>query len=160
MIRVLFVCLGNICRSPMAEAVFRDKVNKCGAADRIQVDSAGTGNWHTGDVPHPGTRKILNRAGITFSGIQARTVTADDLLRFDQIIAMDRMNEQDLFRMAGIDPSTNKKISRFMQLLDDRGGRDVPDPYYTGRFDEVYRLIDKGTNVLLEELLRGWTPPF
>ncbi|TGA96453.1 low molecular weight phosphotyrosine protein phosphatase [Sporolactobacillus shoreae] len=153
MIRVLFVCLGNICRSPMAEAVLRDKVRKAGAGDRIQVDSAGTGDWHTGDLPHFGTRKILKEAGISFNGIHARTVVPEDLVQFDRIIAMDRNNERDLLQLAGNNQQFRYKISRFMQLLNDSGGSDVPDPYYTGRFDTVYQLIDKGTDELLRILV-------
>lgn len=138
----------------MAEAVLRDKIIKAGAGDRIVVDSAGTGNWHMGSIPHPGTRKILSREGISFAKIRARQVIPEDFQRFDRIIAMDRSNERDLYRLAAPSERDGQKIFRFMRLLDDRPSADVPDPYYTGRFDEVFRLVDRGTDVLLRRLLR------
>ncbi len=138
----------------MAEAVLRDKIIKAGAGDRIVVDSAGTGNWHMGSIPHPGTRKILSRKGISFAKIRARQVIPEDFQRFDRIIAMDRSNERDLYRLAAPSERDGQKIFRFMRLLDDRPSADVPDPYYTGRFDEVFRLVDRGTDVLLRRLLR------
>lgn len=137
----------------MAEAVFRDKIRKAGAGDRIAVDSAGTGNWHLGSLPHPGTRKILTETGISFEKIRARQIVPEDFQRFDKMIAMDRINEQDLQKMAASNREDGHKISRFMQLLDDRPSVDVPDPYYTGRFNEVFRLVDRGTDVLLSRLL-------
>jgi Protein-tyrosine-phosphatase len=155
MIRILFVCLGNICRSPMAEAVLRRKIAEAGASGRIEVDSAGTGGWHTGSVPHPGTRKVLDAAGIPWVGIHARRVELNDFDRFDRLIAMDRENEADLLAMAGPDQSKRARVSRFMQLLDDRCGRDVPDPYYSGKFDVVYRLINEGTDQLLHLLIQA-----
>lgn len=154
MIRILFVCLGNICRSPMAEAVLRRKISEAGAAGRIEVDSAGTGGWHTGSVPHPGTRKVLDAAGVSWTGIHARRVGPLDFDRFDRLIAMDRENEDDLLAIAGPDQSKRAKVSRFMQLLDNRYGQDVPDPYYSGNFDIVYRLINEGTDQLIHLLLQ------
>ncbi len=87
--KVLFVCLGNICRSPMAEAVFRDLVSREGLEDRIEIDSAGTGDWHIGHPPHQGTRKILNENNISTEGLVARKIKIEDLTEFDYIIAMD-----------------------------------------------------------------------
>ncbi|WP_249863126.1 low molecular weight protein-tyrosine-phosphatase, partial [Paenibacillus konkukensis] len=101
MIRVLFVCLGNICRSPMAEAVFRSKVKEAGLEDRIAADSAGTGSWHVGQPPHEGTRRILQRNGIDYAGIRARQTTAADFESFDYIIAMDSSNIDNLRVLPG-----------------------------------------------------------
>ncbi len=96
MIKVLFVCLGNICRSPMAEAVFRDLVKREGLEDKIKADSAGTGDWHIGNPPHKGTREILNENQISAEGLVARQIQSGDIEEFDYIIAMDRTNQNDI----------------------------------------------------------------
>ncbi|MCI1858470.1 MAG: low molecular weight phosphotyrosine protein phosphatase [Sporolactobacillus sp.] len=153
MIRILFVCLGNICRSPMAEAVLRAKINRLHATDRITVDSAGIGGWEVGSPPHRGTRRVLDALGIPWKGIYARQIEADDFRKFDWLIAMDRENEYDLRHLAQ-SATDEEKILRFMSLLDDKPGPDVPDPYYRGNFERVYRLIDHGTDALLDRLLK------
>ncbi|AQS56058.1 low molecular weight protein-tyrosine-phosphatase [Novibacillus thermophilus] len=147
MISVLFVCLGNICRSPMAEAVFRHKVKEQGLDRHFTIDSAGTGSWHIGEKPHRGTRELLRRHKIDFSGIVARKVSQDDLATFDYLIAMDDDNLDVLKKMAG-----NRKTGKVARLLDfvpEVSRSSVPDPYYTGNFDEVYDLIDRGCERLL-----------
>lgn len=100
MVQVLFVCLGNICRSPMAEAVFRHKVKKANLGDKIKVDSAGTASWHEGKVPHEGTRQKLDEVAISYEGMTARQVKAEDFERFNYIIAMDEKNMTDLQSVA------------------------------------------------------------
>jgi len=153
---VLFVCLGNICRSPMAEAVFRDLVGREGLGGEISVDSAGTGDWHIGHPPHEGTRKLLDRHSVSYSGMKARQFAKSDESEFDLIVAMDTKNERDIREKLG--PASPAKIVRFLSLLPEKGLQDVPDPYYTGNFEEVYELVLAGCEKLLakirEELAR------
>ena len=147
MIKVLFVCLGNICRSPMAEAVFRQKVNEAGLIDQFDIDSAGTGDWHIGKPPHEGTRKILDQFKIDYTGMKARQITKEDLKNFQYVIAMDAENLGNLNAMAGFERKAD--ISRLLDHLPDSKTVDVPDPYFTGNFDEVYELINESCTHLL-----------
>jgi protein-tyrosine phosphatase len=151
MIRVLFVCLGNICRSPMAEAVFRHLVNEAGLADQISIDSAGLGGWHSGEPPHPGTQKVLAKQGIVHDTIRARQIKADDFADFDYIICMDEENLAGLSRIA----PKGKKIYRLLDFAPQLTERNVEDPYYTGRFDHVYRLVEAGCRGLLAEIRKS-----
>lgn len=151
MIQVLFICLGNICRSPMAEAVFRDLVQKKDLETKISVDSAGTGSWHIGNPPHVGTRTLLKEKGISTEGMAARIVVDEDLEKFDYLIAMDVENIGALRRMA--QHSTKAKIARLLDYVDDSEIKDVPDPYYTGNFEEVYSLVTGGCEKLLDRII-------
>jgi protein-tyrosine phosphatase len=150
MVKVLFVCLGNICRSPMAEAVFRHLVKQEGLEGKITVDSAGTGSWHIGKPPHHGTQTVLMKKQIDFDGIKARQVTKEDLRQFDYIIAMDSDNLANLRRLAG--SHSTAVIARLLDFVPEHDLEDVPDPYFTGNFDEVYELIEKGCRNLLETI--------
>lgn len=147
MISVLFVCLGNICRSPMAEAVFRQMVWEAGLEKRIHIDSAGIGGWHEGEPPHRGTRKILETRGISHEGIRARQISREDLDRFDIIVAMDSSNLSALRRMAD---KTSADLYLLTDFIPETDRSDVPDPYYTGNFEEVYELVEAGCRGLLQ----------
>ena len=148
MITVLFVCLGNICRSPMAEAVFQRMVEEAGLEEYIRVDSAGTGGWHVGERAHYGTRQVLIRHQISYNG-RARQVTSADMTAADTyVIAMDQSNLADLQMRYGQHP----RLHRLLDFAEETGERDVPDPYYTGKFDEVYALVADGCRGLLKRI--------
>src|SRR5690625_4042288 len=150
LINVLFVCLGNICRSPMAEAVFRKKVQERGLEQSIHVDSAGTGDWHVGKKPHVGTQQKLTKYEIDFEGIHARQVNEDDWRKFDYIIAMDESNVTNLNAWKKDDASA--KCHRMLDFLPEEVEKDVEDPYYTGNFARVYDLIDRASDKLLDHI--------
>lgn len=148
MIRVLFVCLGNICRSPMAEAVFKNRLERSGLSGKVQVDSAGTGDWHIGRRPHPGTLKILEANGISATGLKGRQLQTDDFDGFDYIVGMDQTNIEDIRSMLG--QPDHPKILRFLDLTDHL--KDVPDPYFTGDFEETFGFVSDGCDALLEKI--------
>lgn len=144
LIRVLFVCLGNICRSPMAEAVFRRLVDEAGLSDQIDAASAGTDGWHAGEPPHPGTLRILEQNHISIGRKKAHQLTRSDVKDFDYIIAMDQENAEDVLALFG------KRIPRLLEFVPGSTIQDVPDPYYSGGFDTVYQLIKTGSQALLD----------
>lgn len=147
-INVLFVCLGNICRSPMAEAVFQQMVNEAGLADQIKVDSVGTGDWHVGDLAHAGTRRILEANGIVYNG-RSRQITAADVADpTSYIIGMDMSNLNNLQMLFGSHPNRH----RLLDFVAETAVRDVPDPYYHDNFDYVYQLVNDGCRDLLKAI--------
>lgn len=152
-ISVLMVCLGNICRSPMAEAVFRYHVLNAGLADVIEVDSAGTASYHVGEKAHPRTLETLAKRDIPHQG-RARQFVAHDFQRFQYVWAMDRENLMYIQRLA---PPTSQKgqaalflSEAFAQGLTDTD--EVPDPYYTGEYERVYALVEAGSKAWLARL--------
>lgn len=149
LIRVLFVCMGNICRSPMAEAVFRHQVTEAGLADRFYIDSAGTGAWHVGERPHSGTLAVLARHAIDPGPQRARQLTASDFTSFDYIVAMDHENLAD---MAAFHRDAASRARLLLDFAPDLGTREVPDPYYSGGFEQVYQLIEAGCRGLLAHI--------
>lgn len=154
MINVLFICAGNICRSPMAEAVFSDLVAREGLSDRFSIGSAGTDAYYAGAAAHPGTRRLLAAAGIECHTI-SRRVTQADLAQADYVIAMDGHNLSDLQRMG-----RNRWPDGRLHLLLDFAGNvpatGIPDPYYTGDYEEVYRLVEAGCRGLLAHIRREY----
>ncbi|SDI30689.1 low molecular weight protein-tyrosine-phosphatase [Natribacillus halophilus] len=154
MVNILFVCLGNICRSPMAEAILRQKVSASGLEEQIHIESAGTGHWHVGNPPHEGTLDILAENDIDSSGMKARQVIEDDLEQFDIVVAMDAENLGHLHTLKK--PDQEVEITRLLDYAEDADENDVPDPFFTGNFDEVYAMIDSACNTLLEEVKEEW----
>ncbi|AMB78741.1 MULTISPECIES: low molecular weight protein-tyrosine-phosphatase [Pseudomonas] len=149
--RVLFVCLGNICRSPTAEGVLRHKLQVAGLAGRVEVASAGTGNWHVGGAPDKRTQRAAMRRGYDLSAQRAQQVVAADFNHYDLILAMDLSNLRDL---KALQPANGKAgLDLFLRRFD--GVKDeVPDPYYDGEagFEEVLDLVESACDLLVIEL--------
>jgi len=156
LVNVLFVCLGNICRSPTAEGVFRGLLKKEGLDEQISVDSAGTGNWHVGSPPDRRAQAAAKDRGIDLSGQRARQATKDDFNRFDYIIAMDSDNHDDLSRLCP--PGDKKKLHLFLDFAPELGRSDVPDPYYgaDGGFEGVLDMIEAASQGLLADIRENY----
>lgn len=151
---VLFVCLGNICRSPLAEGVFLHLANQRGVAHRFEVDSCGTGGWHAGNRPDPRSIAVADKHSINLPS-RARQLDASDADRFDLIIAMDASNRDNLIN-AGVHAGKVRLLREFDPTVDaNRADRDVPDPYYGGPdgFDDVYDMVLRSCDALLDLLL-------
>ena len=148
MIKVLFVCLGNICRSPMAEFLFKDMVNKKGLRDKFIIESAGTSNEEEGNLVHYGTKNKLAEVGIMVDGKYARQLKKEDYEKFDYIIAMEQRNSRDIYRIVGED-----KENKIYRLLDfSNRPRDIADPWYTHNFDLTYDDIMEGLESFIKFL--------
>lgn len=152
MTRVLFVCLGNICRSPTAEAVVRELARREMPGLALEVDSAGTHGYHTGSPPDERSVAAARRRGYDLTPLRARVVDVEDFGQFDLVIAMDEVVFAGLQRMAPSAPAA--RIALFLEFAPGLGRRDVPDPYYGGPtgFEEVLDLVEEGARGLLAKL--------
>ncbi len=153
MIKVLFVCLGNICRSPTAEGVFRKLVEDHGVSDQFEIDSAGTSGYHIGEAPDPRALQAAKQRGYDLSKIRGRQVSISDFDYFDIILAMDHSNLNDL--LANATSASRDKVKLFLDFAIDVRENEVPDPYYGGvkGFDHVIDLIESASDGLLNHLL-------
>jgi protein-tyrosine phosphatase len=150
--RVLFVCMGNICRSPMAEGVFKRRVADAGLSDQIASDSAGTHDYHIGEPPDARAQRVVERRGYDISGLRGRQVTRRDFSEFDYVLAMDETNFRLLARLCPQEQT--HKLKRFMEFHADPAMREVPDPYYGGAqgFEAVLDMVEEAAQGLLSHL--------
>ncbi|HLT13007.1 MAG TPA: low molecular weight protein-tyrosine-phosphatase [Marinobacter sp.] len=150
-VSVLFVCLGNICRSPSAEGVFRQIAEEQGLAGHLRIDSCGTGNWHTGKTPDARAVSAAERRGIDISDLKARQIQAADLDTFDYVLVMDRSNLADVRELWHQNGGTEPRL--FLEFSHS-GHAEVPDPYYGGEdgFERVLDLIHEAGEGLLEDI--------
>lgn len=148
---ILFVCLGNICRSPLAEGVFRDVVTARGLTDRFAVDSAGTGAWHEGDLPDPRSIDVAAKYGVDLTAQRARKIKQDDFSRFTHILGMDLSNVEKLQRAAPVQAAAS--IHLFLEFATGNA-IEILDPYYGGSdgFDRAYRTIRDASASLVDKL--------
>jgi len=151
-IKVLFVCMGNICRSPTAQGVFEELVARAALAEHILVDSAGTHAYHIGEPPDPRAAEAALRRGVDLSRQKARRVMPEDFVEFDYVLAMDRSNYEDM--SAQCDPAHLQKLHLFLKFAPDLGAQEVPDPYYGGvtGFERVLDLIEAAAQGLLADI--------
>jgi len=146
-ISVMFVCLGNICRSPMAEAIFRKMVADRELADRFTIASSGTGHWHLGEPPHVGTRLILSEHNIEVGNKRSQLLKKEDFQNFEYVIAMAQENVDDIQYIH------HKNVRRLLEFAPVGYTLDVPDPFYENNFEEVYDLVTAGCKGLLEYII-------
>lgn len=151
-VAVIFICMGNICRSPTAEAVFRQYVENAGLGGSILIDSAGTHDYHIGDAPDLRTQRAAQQRGYDMSGLRGRQVEQGDFHRFDYVLAMDRANLAILQRLAPPDSDTQPRL--FLEYARHHVEREVPDPYYGGAegFERVLDMVEDAAEGLLQHI--------
>jgi len=150
--KILFVCMGNICRSPTAEGVFKRHVERAGLADIVQSDSAGTHDYHIGEAPDPRAQSAALTRGYDLSPLCARQVSRADFAEFDYVLAMDEVNLRSLRRLCP--PEHASKVRLFLEFASETRVREVPDPYYGGArgFEHVLDLVEDASRGLIEHL--------
>ena len=154
MIKVLFVCHGNICRSPMAQYVLQDMVNKQGLSDMFEIDSAATSYEETGNGIHYGTRNKLRACGIPVGNHRARRMEKRDYEKYDYLIGMEKYNLSNMYRILGMKPEKDE-AQKIRRLLDfGKRPRDIADPWYTGNFDLTYEDIVEGCEAFLDYIFK------
>jgi len=153
-IRVQFVCLGNICRSPLAEAVFRDQVEQAGLASHFDIESSGTGDWHVGEQADRRMRETAAQHSVSLDGHRASQFDADDLEGYDHIFVMDKDNLHDVLYFDE-DDEHNGKVRLFREFDPEPSDFQVPDPYYGGQdgFENVYQIVERTAKELLDRLI-------
>ncbi|MEW6563726.1 MAG: low molecular weight protein-tyrosine-phosphatase [Pseudomonadota bacterium] len=151
-VKVLFVCMGNICRSPTAEAVFRQRVEAAGLDERIVIDSAGTHDYHIGEAPDPRTQRAAQQRGYDMSGLRGRQVSSVDFELFDYVLAMDHSNLSILKRLRP--HGAESHLGLFLEFADRHREREVPDPYYGGAdgFERVLDMVEDASEGLLHHI--------
>ena len=150
MIKILFICYGNICRSTMAEFVFSDLVNKIGCGQEFHIASAATSTEEIGNPVHPGTREVLRKRGISTEGKYAVQLKRADYEQYDYLIGMESVNIRNMLRILRDDPEG--KVSRLLDFTNEP--RDIDDPWYTGRFENTYRDVLEGCEALYDYIKR------
>ncbi|MCW8964960.1 MAG: low molecular weight phosphotyrosine protein phosphatase [Gammaproteobacteria bacterium] len=155
-VKVMFVCMGNICRSPTAHGVFRKLVQDEGYADDIYIESSGTIAYHVGEPPDSRAQQTARQRGLDMSDLRAQKVKASDFEEFDYILPMDRDNYDSLISSSS--PEHHEKIKMFLSFAPSVASREVPDPYYGGAsgFDQVFDMVEAGSRGLLDEIIERY----
>lgn len=156
-IRVQFVCLGNICRSPLAKVVFREKVNEAGLAEHFEIVSSGTGSWHVGEKADDRMRKTAQRKGLSLEDHRASQFEAVEFERSDHIIVMDKSNLNDVLRLDENNEYSDK-VRLFREFDPEPGDYEVPDPYHGGRqgFERVFDIVNRTAEELLDRFVEEY----